>query len=284
MLFCRLKSSRYSFLYCLLFVGAVHLFFLIVLFIKRGSDTVFLSVSTDRKVAEIVFILDKTAAPLALSMPLLAHTNTPQLMIKPSVQKKENIMVSGSKKGAQKTVKKEVNSQKKIVAKKEVSKESGKKNDLNKKNQAIKKESNKQVDNQKSVVQKKVPDEKVIEKSAEMTPAKTIALNVTPIESVANQLVSGQTLHATKQEIEAYEQAQFLHQKISEIWRPPRGLPAGVACLVAWVVDSQGKAQAITVEKTSGIVMFDLTTKKAVHALEFPIWARGVSFKTTFKS
>jgi TonB C terminal len=269
MLFCRLKNSRYPFLYCLLFVCSIHLFFLLMLFIKRGADTIFLSVNTSRKAAEIIFIPSRNAPPLAQSMQLGAHASAQAVVAKNSGATAE-VMTVKPKTTVQKKAKKEVATPKKEAPKKTV-KESSKKDQP-------KKEVQKKVDDKKKVVQ----HENECVKNAEM-PA-SVPLKASPIQDSVSQSVDGaRAIHATKQEIQAYEQMQFLQQKVSEVWRPPLGLPAGTECSIACGVDTHGKVHTTTVEKSSGILMFDLTAKKAVHGLEFPIWVRGSNVIILFK-
>ena len=120
-------------------------------------------------------------------------------------------------------------------------------------------------------------------------PTKEVLKEIKPDAAITDAAIVTETtqfpvIEASRQEIEAYKQMQVLQQRISESWKPPRGLVKGIECLVGCLVDGSGKAHTIKVEKSSGVLMFDVAAKKAVATLEFPLWARGSNITIVFKS
>lgn len=90
-------------------------------------------------------------------------------------------------------------------------------------------------------------------------------------------------VYVGQQEYDALGMQTYLQQELSANWQPPQGLPADTSCEISFVVDWHGKANTVAVSKSSGALVYDISARSALLAMEFPDWARGKAFKITFK-
>ncbi len=98
-----------------------------------------------------------------------------------------------------------------------------------------------------------------------------------------NQAGQEDIVYVGQQEYDALGMQTYLQQELSTNWQPPQGMPADAACEISFVVDWQGKANTVAVSKSSGALVYDISARSALLAMEFPEWARGKAFKITFK-
>jgi outer membrane biosynthesis protein TonB len=84
-------------------------------------------------------------------------------------------------------------------------------------------------------------------------------------------------------DLEALQQFQELQQEISRCWRPPVGIAQTVCCQIKVTFDWEGKVTQMETVKPSGILMFDVSSRNAVAAMEAPKFVRGKTFTITFK-
>lgn len=84
-------------------------------------------------------------------------------------------------------------------------------------------------------------------------------------------------------DLEALQQFQELQQEISRCWRPPVGIAQDVSCQIKVSFDWEGRLQQQETVKSSGILMFDVSSRNAVAAMEAPKFVRGKTFTITFK-
>jgi hypothetical protein len=84
-------------------------------------------------------------------------------------------------------------------------------------------------------------------------------------------------------DLEALQQFQELQQEISRCWRPPIGIAQTVCCQIKVAFDWEGKVAQMETVKPSGILMFDVSSRNAVAAMEAPKFVRGKTFTITFK-
>jgi len=84
-------------------------------------------------------------------------------------------------------------------------------------------------------------------------------------------------------DLEALQQFQELQQEISRCWRPPVGIAQTVCCQIKVTFDWEGKVTHMETVKPSGILMFDVSSRNAVAAMEAPKFVRGKTFTITFK-
>lgn len=73
-----------------------------------------------------------------------------------------------------------------------------------------------------------------------------------------------------------------LQQDIVTQWAPPPGIAQDCACQVTLLIDHHGAVKAITVEKSSGVLMFDTAARAAIAKIEMPRWTWGKTLTITF--
>jgi outer membrane biosynthesis protein TonB len=281
-------KNKHSFLWYFCVICGFHIVFLVLLFFKRSTNALHISFNTQSTMADIIFIPSTSTKPQIHSSQITSIENEQKKIIIPSSaccaviapassQKKEQPKSALKKSLPKKApIQKEKSVSKKILPEKEIKKSEEKRIEKDKKEPAKLQELSKkdQINPRVQEIQPKGMATQEIKQE--------IKMNSSLIEQKEN--ASSSIVYATPQEIEAYERTQFLQQKVSEVWKPPRGLAQGLQCFVACDVNSQGKAQNITIEKTSTILMFDIAAKKAINLLEFPLWTRGSHIIITFKS
>ncbi len=199
-----------------------------------------------------------------------------------NAKKKKAALVAKAKKEKSAKLKKEAEKLKKETEKKEA--------ERLKKEQELKKEAEKRAEKKIEPVpepEKKEPLEQKSEEKREPEPAAVFELpsgSAAVQEGAAGNGQAGQdVVYVGQQEYDALGMQTYLQQELSTYWQPPQGIPADAECEVSFVVDWQGKAQTVTVSKPSGALVYDISARTALLAMEFPDWARGKSFKITFK-
>ena len=116
----------------------------------------------------------------------------------------------------------------------------------------------------KQDVAKAKSEEKIIEKAA--------------VQESENPIYVGQV------EMAALQMQEEMQMHVSQLWKPPAGLPNDLHCVVKIVIDWNGNPHEAIVEKTSGVLVYDISARTAVAQLqELPRWARGKEFSITFK-
>jgi len=74
-----------------------------------------------------------------------------------------------------------------------------------------------------------------------------------------------------------------VQKEVTKYWKPPEGLPKDLACTLKILVDWYGKVRKTTIEKSSGVLMYDISARTAVATLAVPKVAYGKGFSITFK-
>ena len=131
----------------------------------------------------------------------------------------------------------------------------------------------------KVVQEKKVAEEKEIKKPADIEKPAEIE-NKTQQEAMGD---GSNIVYVGREDLEALQLQQAICSEISEHWRPPRGVSKEKACIVRMLVDWQGAVKSITVEKPSGIAMYDVSVRKALLSMTVPQAAWGKELSITFK-
>lgn len=83
-------------------------------------------------------------------------------------------------------------------------------------------------------------------------------------------------------EMEEMNRQEELQQVITQYWRPPVGLQEGLECTLTFVVDADGNAAQVEIQKTSGVLVYDMAARMAVAQMQMPQWARGKELSITF--
>jgi len=61
-----------------------------------------------------------------------------------------------------------------------------------------------------------------------------------------------------------------IQQSIQQCWTPPIGIAAGTSCQMRVTVSAQGTAQAVKIEQSSGVLVYDTSAKAALFQVEYP--------------
>ena len=83
-------------------------------------------------------------------------------------------------------------------------------------------------------------------------------------------------------EMEELDRQEELQQVVSQYWKPPVGLRDGLECSLTFMVDADGNATQVVVQKTSGVLVYDMAARMAIAQMQLPSWARGKELSITF--
>lgn len=76
-------------------------------------------------------------------------------------------------------------------------------------------------------------------------------------------------------EVEALRRHAQLHNEIIKQWKQPPGAPTTCACDISFFVNKQGKIENLIVQKSSGILMYDISARQALYSMTMPQWTYG---------
>jgi hypothetical protein len=74
-----------------------------------------------------------------------------------------------------------------------------------------------------------------------------------------------------------------VEQEIVSRWRPPRGLSKALACQIKCSIGESGTVVACRLEKSSGVLIYDMAARSAARAMTLGRWAYGKEFTIIFK-
>ncbi len=75
---------------------------------------------------------------------------------------------------------------------------------------------------------------------------------------------------------------QYIQNEISQKWTPPIGLPEDLMCEIIIQVGNDGSVEDSKIEKSSGVLIYDLSARSAASSLSLPRWAWGREFTISF--
>jgi len=163
------------------------------------------------------------------------------------------------------------------------------------------KEKNKVKPQKKKTVAKKTTPKKVVEKKARPEQSRRETIKIAKKKQSKKQDVakakseekiiekaavqeSENPIYVGQVEMAALQMQEEMQMHVSQLWKPPAGLPNDLHCVVKIVIDWNGNPHEAIVEKTSGVLVYDISARTAVAQLqELPRWARGKEFSITFK-
>lgn len=141
------------------------------------------------------------------------------------------------------------------------------------------------LDKSKSVAEKKVvkPEQKEVKQQSlpEIKKSDEKQVISKPEEAAP---VANQDLEIGRKDLEELKLYEKVHNAISQNFAPPKGVPVGLECVVKLIVDNNGKLKSVDFEKSSNILMFDLSAKKAVVSAVIPKELWGKDIILNFKS
>jgi hypothetical protein len=84
-------------------------------------------------------------------------------------------------------------------------------------------------------------------------------------------------------EVEALRRHAQLHNEVVKQWKPPCGVPPTCACDISFFVNARGKIENLTIEKSSGVIIYDISARQALHLMTMPQWTHGKQLIINFK-
>lgn len=211
-----------------------------------------------------------------------AHEQVPVIFDTTLFLPKKNSSVASAVAPKQKT------SAKKVCKKQE----SNKKKEIKK--QATQVENRVTEKNKKEGIQKNEPKKEVTEKELKKDQKQT--LKVANSSQGESKKIMEKVVEKTEKENENFavdvenmqqeEQRALLflqlQKQIIAEWSAPVGMPKDIACTISFFVDLKGILQHISIDSSSGILMYDLSARAAIIKTIMPRWSRGKSFTITF--
>jgi hypothetical protein len=96
-----------------------------------------------------------------------------------------------------------------------------------------------------------------------------------PIEDKPDAASQETALYIGQAERDALIMYEQIQEALEHYWRPPAGLSHDLQCQMRVVVGWDGRAHEITVEKKSGVPVYDISARSALTAMRFPTSAYG---------
>ncbi len=76
-------------------------------------------------------------------------------------------------------------------------------------------------------------------------------------------------------EVEALRRHAQLHNEIIKQWKQPPGAPATSSCDISFFVNKKGNIENLTIQKSSGVLMYDISARQALYSMTMPQWTYG---------
>jgi len=86
-----------------------------------------------------------------------------------------------------------------------------------------------------------------------------------------------------RDDIEALKVGELIQHEVEKHWKPPAGLSKDLSCMVNMRVNWDGSIGTVTISKSSGVLIYDISARVAVSKLNLPKVARGKEINITFK-
>jgi outer membrane biosynthesis protein TonB len=90
-------------------------------------------------------------------------------------------------------------------------------------------------------------------------------------------------VYVGQQEMEALQIQEYIQQEMAQHWSPPAGMRKDLICIIKLVFSFDGSLADLSIEKPSGVLIFDGAARKAAAQLQPPQWAYGKELLITFK-
>lgn len=90
-------------------------------------------------------------------------------------------------------------------------------------------------------------------------------------------------IYIGRQQLDALHMQVRMQHEVSKVWQPPVGAPKECECTIKMVVGKNGRAAALEIIESSAVLMYDVSARSAMLAMQLPPWAAGKEFTITFK-
>ena len=102
------------------------------------------------------------------------------------------------------------------------------------------------------------------------------------ISSKFKEEVNAQPIYLGRHDLETLHFQDSIQSEVEEHWRPPVGLSKDLSCCVKVRVGWNGSIGHVKVEKSSGVLVYDISARMAVYKLKMPQMAKGKEINITF--
>lgn len=138
----------------------------------------------------------------------------------------------------------------------------------------------------KSVISEKVqtPVENKVAKALDVQ-ASVAEINPNPssINKTKEQTLENAQISHDFRETEALRCGAQLQKELVQQWHPPVGVSPDCTCNISFFVNKQGKIENLKMEKSSGVMMFDISARQALFSMKMPQWTYGKPLVISFK-
>ena len=254
----------------LLFASAVaHFFFLCGFFFMYHGDTVELFLHINARNLEGAPVVFRTVVPQR------------QTIQRPPVKKVAKAVPQKTPRQVKKVVQKKVVPPKpKPIPKTTVAQKKPVQKPAAPKKEVPKVAANKQMQQKPTQPTKPKTPEKQVVQTAKPKLNPTAEKQKKEVEQIA---VTPSTL-TTQQDVVGIPEYVFaFQQQIAQKFTPPIGIASDAQCQIKMMISWEGAMQDVTVEQSSGILMYDVAARSAVHKLSLPRWTWGKSLTIVFK-
>lgn len=128
----------------------------------------------------------------------------------------------------------------------------------------------------------KIEEKKEIVKPADIKPT-PIAQALDTNQTIVPIVPENAQISHNYREVEALRKQAQLQKEIVQTWKPPIGVSSDCVCEISFFVTQRGKIENIKIIKSSGVMMFDISVRQALFAMEMPQWTYGKPFTIDFK-
>ena len=115
------------------------------------------------------------------------------------------------------------------------------------------------------------------------TSGESVAKTVDTQKEIAAAIPDNAHVSNNYREVEALRMQAQLQKEIVQKWKPPIGVSPDCTCDVSFFVNTTGGVENIKMAKSSGVMMFDISTRQALCAIKMPHWTHGKTLTITFK-
>jgi hypothetical protein len=84
-------------------------------------------------------------------------------------------------------------------------------------------------------------------------------------------------------EVEALRLSAQLQKELVHTWKPPIGVSPDCMCEISFFVTQNGALENLTMIKSSGVVMYDISARQALFSMKMPQWTYNKQLNICFK-
>ena|SRR3990167_1499613 len=131
--------------------------------------------------------------------------------------------------------------------------------------------------------QANILETKNIKKIEHKKPAQKIEPKIEPKveqvkQEIKQEIEQGQPVEIGRKDLEDLKLITLVHNQVAKQFKPPKGMSPDLECIIKISLDNLGKLKDIEIEKSSNILAFDLSAKRAAMQAKMPkeIWGKEI--------